>query len=255
MKYCIKALLGLLVLWPMTAGPAAEAVEVDIEIVLAVDASGSVDRNELLLQLDGIAAAFRDTAVHRAIRQGQHRRIMASMLIWSDAAFSKFPTKWHLLESPASAEKFAQAVEDFRELTTGVSAIGGGGTGLGDGLAYALQMINGNGVEATRRIVDVSGDGRETTPWNKGAIMLPQARDIAATHDVAVNGLAIVLDVPNLDEWYRQNVILGAGSFVMKATDFNDFRRAIRKKLLRELSPPAIGQGTPNGHRSYAAHY
>ena len=233
--------IALAAAWLSVSGVFAETAEVDLEIVLAVDASGSVNRNELKLQLDGIAAALRDQTVQRAITLGPNRKIAASMLIWSDAAFAKFPTEWHVLDSPASAEIFAKKVENFQDTMSGFAAIGGGGTGLGDGLAYALEMINNNGINAQRRIVDVSGDGVETHPWNKGAIMLPEARSLAMTSNATVNGLAITTDIQDLTQWYRQNVAVGPGSFVLTATNFQDFKRAIRKKLLREFSPPAIG--------------
>ena len=220
-------------------------IEVDIEIVLAVDASGSVNRDELRLQLKGIAEAFRDPQIQHAITKGTFKQIAASMVIWSDAANSKHPTKWFLIDSPASAEEFAAVVEKFSKrhgALAALAAIGGGGTGLGEGLAYALTMLENNNITALRRVVDVSGDGYESTPWNKGAKMLPEARAIAEKMAVTVNGLAIEIDLPDLSGYYRQNVIVGPGSFVEPATSFEDYKRAIKKKLLRELSPFEIGE-------------
>ena len=219
---------------------AEERASVDIEIVLAVDASGSVDRDELKLQLKGIAEAFRDPEIQRAISKGALQQIAVSMLIWSDAAYSKHPTKWHFINSPSSAEIFAAKVEKFSNrhgALAALAAIGGGGTGLGDGLVYALNMLENNGIKAIRQVVDVSGDGYESVPWNKGAKMLPEARALAEQMAVTVNGLAIEIDLPNLSGYYREYVIVGVGSFVEPATNFKDFARAIKKKLLRELSP------------------
>ncbi|MGI9463714.1 MAG: DUF1194 domain-containing protein [Aestuariivirgaceae bacterium] len=243
-KARIIAAVWIALAWLQTQAAAGQMATVDIEIVLAVDASGSVDKHELQLQLKGIAAAFRDKTVQYAIGQGRMRRIAVAMLIWSDAAFSKFPSKWHIVASGEDAERFATAVEGFHELTAGVYSIGGGGTGLGDGLAYALKMIEDNGIEASRRIVDISGDGIETQAWNDGAIMLPEARSRAIAGSVTVNGLAITPDDPGLAGWYRRNVAVGAGSFVMEAVSFEDFRQAIRQKLLREFSPAAVRQNT-----------
>ncbi len=243
-KAYIIVTLWFVVFWPQTQALADQAEMVDVEIVLAVDASGSVDKRELQLQLDGIAAAFRDEAVQHAIGQGPTRKVAVAMLIWSDAAFGKFPTKWHILHSPGSAELFAMAVEEFRLLTAGVYSLGGGGTGLGDGLAHALKMIESNKIDASRRVVDISGDGIETKPWNDGAVQLPEARARALAGDVIVNGLAITTDDPGLAKWYRRNVAVGTGSFVMKATTFDDFRQAIRQKLLKEFSQTIISQNT-----------
>ena len=214
---------------------------VDVEIVLAVDASGSVSRDELQLQLNGIAAAFRDPDVLRAIAQGSHQAVAVAMLIWSDAGYPKYSTQWFFVNSIQTAEIFAAKVENFNRRHGALVAIGGGGTGLGDGLAFALNMLETNGVDALRKVVDVSGDGPETRPWNKGAITLPPARILASQNQTIVNGLAIEKDVSTLTDWYRQNVIVGPGSFAMRATNFHDFTRAIRLKLLREFSPVAIG--------------
>jgi len=215
---------------------------VDIEIVLAVDASGSVDRHELKLQLDGIAAAFRDPQIIQAISAGPLQRIYVSALIWSDASYQKHPTDWFLIDTAQSGEEFAAEVEKMATQHGALTAIGGGGTGLGSGLEYALGMLEENGLTATRKIVDISGDGRESKPWQDGMTMLPKARLIAGQLGVTVNGLAIQIDVPDLADYYRDNVLVGAGSFVLPATDFHDYARAIKKKLLRELSPAVIGQ-------------
>ncbi len=249
MKAIILFLLTIILALPafaqeLSSIDTAGNIEVDIEIVLAVDASGSVDRDELRLQLKGIAEAFRDPQIQRTISRGTFQQIAASMVIWSDAAYAKHPTKWFLINSPSSAEKFASVVENFSNRSgalAALSAIGGGGTGLGDGLAYALTMLENNGITALRQIVDISGDGRESTPWNKGAKRLPEARAMAERMAVTVNGLAIEIDLPNLGDYYRRNVIVGPHSFVEPATSFEDYIRAIKKKLLRELSPISIG--------------
>ncbi len=219
---------------------------VDVEIVLAVDASGSINRNELQLQLNGIASAFRNPLVLETISKGVHQSIAVAMLIWSDAGYPKYPTEWFIVNSPQSAELFSKRVESFNNRHGALTAIGGGGTGLGDGLAFALNMLEINGITALRKIVDVSGDGPETIPWSKGAIILPIARNIALTNKTIVNGLAIETDDANLSNWYRQNLISGPGSFTITASRFEDYARAIRLKLIREFSPVAIGFHAPN---------
>lgn len=234
-----RSVLAILVcLWalPLRAQP----LSVDVRIVLAVDASGSVDRDELKLQIGGIAAAFRDRAVQDAARAGPQQRIAAAVLIWSDASYPKYPTSWHILQSPASFEAFAREIEAFNISAPGVPAIGGGGTNIGDALAYAITMIRENELLATRDVVDISGDGPESKPWVDGAIELPAARALARRHAITVNGLAIETDIADLRLWYRHNVIVGPGSFVEHARDFDDYQRAIIEKLLRELSAVQI---------------
>ncbi len=214
---------------------------VDVEIVLAVDASGSVNRDELQLQLNGIAMAFRDPEILGAISLGTYQTIAVALLIWSDAGYPKYPTKWFLVSSALDAEKFAARVESFNDRHGALTAIGGGGTGLGSGLTFAINMLARNNIEGLRKVVDVSGDGPETRPWNKGAITLPAARVLAAINSVTVNGLAIETDIANLTYYYRKNVLVGPASFVLTARNFEDFARAMKLKLLREFSPAAIG--------------
>ncbi len=246
MRYPSCAIFCLLCC-PALIAQAQQPPGVDIEIVLAVDASGSVDRHELKLQLDGIAAAFRDPQIIQAISAGPYQRIYAAALIWSDATYQKHPTDWFMIDSAQAGEEFAATVETMATQHGAIAAIGGGGTGLGSGMEYALGMIEDNGVTALRKVVDISGDGRESEPWREGETMLPKAREIAKALGVTVNGLAIQISIPDLTEYYRDNVLVGPDSFVLPADDFEDYARAIRKKLLRELAPAVIGQAAPPG--------
>ena len=232
MRRAAAALLAL----ATVIGPAPAGEAVDLEIVLAVDASGSVDEEEWRLQMDGIAAAFRDEAVQAAILGGPSGAIAAALVVWADATLPKQESDWAVLDGAAAIEAFAQVIERFPRRV-------GGGTGIGDGLAIALDLIRYNRFEAPRQVVDVSGDGRETPPRDEIAILIPQARGIAQQRGVTVNGLAILTDEPELDRWYRNNVIAGPSSFVMSAADYRDFARAMREKLLREIEVK-IGEGT-----------
>lgn len=210
----------------------AQPAEVDVKIVIAVDASGSVDAREFRLQIEGISRAIRHPDVQFAARSGPVGQVLAAVLIWSDASHSKHSTKWHLLNSAQSFEAFASEIDKFKT----VSAVGGGGTNIGDALVYAISMIEQNQVKSGRDVVDVSGDGPETKPWAGAAIALEDARKLARRRGITVNGLAIETDVDGLHLWYRQNLIVGANSFVEIAADFDDFKQAIVRKLLRELS-------------------
>ncbi len=238
-------LLALLLAFPLRGGAREGAV--DVKIILAVDASGSVSRDEFRLQIEGLAAAIRDPRVRAAVRAGPEGRVLAAVLIWSDAAFPKYPTAWHLLGPPESFEAFAREVEAFNVQAPGVPAIGGGGTGIGEALAFALRMLASEPTPARRLVVDISGDGPESKPWKEGAIELPAARAAAARAGVIVNGLAIENEYAGLHLWYRTHLIAGSGSFVMRARDYRDFRRAILEKLLRELSPGALSALSPLG--------
>lgn len=226
----VKSLLLLFCLLPACQ---SYAQNVDLKIVLALDASGSVEPSELALQIDGIANAFRDGAVQDAILSGPTQSISAAVLVWSDAANPKYAGKWHTLHTPQSFEVFAREIEDFK-------ALGGGGTSIGDALAFAITMLEENPARAPRWVVDISGDGPETPPVFKGVIELPTARLIAEQRMIIVNGLAIETDIPDLQQYYRDNVITGPGSFAISAQDYHDYQRAIIDKLLRELPTPPL---------------
>ncbi len=224
----LMLLVGLLGAW-LSPRTLAAGELVDLELVLAVDASGSVNAREFQLQLSGIASAFRDKSIQQAIVSGLYGRIAVSLLVWSDAAFPVRSIGWHILVSPQDAHDFADAVEALPQRE-------GGGTGIGNGVAFAIRSIAGNGIEGTRRIVDVSGDGPETPPWFGDGIEMPAARLLAEQHQVTINGLAILTDFPRLDEWYRNHVMTGPDSFVMQAGNYQDFADAIREKLWREIT-------------------
>jgi hypothetical protein len=225
LKLCL--LTGMLA--AMLAPPVASAEEVDLELVLAVDASGSVDDTEYQLQIQGIAEAFRDEAVHSAIASGPSGRIAVAVVIWADATLPKDESSWFIIGDRPSALTFADAVSQFPRRVEG-------GTGIGAAVAYSVRLLVDNRFTAPRRVVDVSGDGVETPAREDLTILLPQARLIANAHDVVVNGLAIINEVHDLDQYYRDNVIIGHDSFVIKSRNYEDFREAIRSKLLREIS-------------------
>ncbi len=222
------------------ADAGAPAGIVDLRIILSVDASGSIDPRELRLQLGGLAAAVRAPEVQDAVRAGPSGAILAAMLIWSDASYPKYRTGWLRLSDPASFEAFAREIESYRVLAPGVPALGGGGTNIGDALAYALNMLDAEPTRAVRDVIDVSGDGPETEPWVKGAMRLPQARALARARGVTVNGLAIENEVANLRLYYEKALITGPGAFVEVARGFDDYREAMVRKLLRELQDSSL---------------
>ncbi len=234
-KKCHRLFLLLVAIW-LTDTLSIRAEEVDLELVLAVDGSGSISSSEFQLQLEGYAAAFRNPELQGAIRSGPVGKIAVSMMIWSDAVFPKFPTEWHIIASPEDANRFAYVVENFYQHSGRNYGIGGGGTSIGDGIAFAIKMIDENGHSGLRRVIDVSGDGIETDPMFGDAVLLPDAREAAQLHGININGLAILTDFFRLDEWYRNNVIQGPGSFVVEAENFEIFGEAIHEKLFREVS-------------------
>jgi hypothetical protein len=202
-------------------------VVADLELVLAVDASGSVDDQEFALQMLGIAAAFRDPKVREAIRSGPHGRIAVNLIVWADHQVPKDTTGWLLLAGDIDAEAFARLVERFPRRQNGA-------TGIGEGVAAAVRAIEINGITGTRKTIDVSGDGRETTP-REYVVLMPQARVMALSSGITINGLAIINEDPALLDYYRSELRSGPDSFVMEALDYADFAKAMRRKLIREI--------------------
>ncbi|MGH6854739.1 MAG: DUF1194 domain-containing protein [Aestuariivirga sp.] len=208
---------------------------VDLALVLAVDASGSVDDREFALQLAGIATGFRDPKVRSVIKSGPERRIAVALLVWADHQVPKDRTGWFVLASDQDMENFARVAETFPRHQNGA-------TGIGEGLAASLRAIDTSGLEARRRVVDISGDGRETAA-REFVVLLPQARAMAYARGITVNGLAITNEDPELLSYYRNAVEAGSGSFTLPVTGYEVFAEAMRRKLLREIEyRPAISR-------------
>ncbi|MFO1122005.1 MAG: DUF1194 domain-containing protein [Hyphomicrobiales bacterium] len=242
MKFCQGRILLALLLSLLACVRPAAAETADLALVLAIDASGSVDEIEYGLQLKGIAAGFRDAAVRQAIRAGTEGRIAVNLIAWAEHGVPKTETGWHMIEDDASAERFAGIVETFVRDQNGA-------TGLGEGVAAAVRSITGSGIAATRRVIDVSGDGRET-PAREYVVLLPQARAMALAFGIVLNGLAIANAEPDLADYYRGSLQAGPGSFVIEARTYADFAEAMRRKLIREIQyRPEMSSAQPAGHR------
>lgn len=226
--------LTLAAVWTPAAAEAPR--EVDLELVLAVDASGSVDAREFELQTSGIAAGFRDEAVLAALRSGVHGRIAVALVIWADSSTPKDASPWHVIADRTDAETFARMVESYPRRVRG-------GTGIGEAVAFSARQFSGNGLAGTRRVIDLSGDGAETTP--RDFVLTPRlARIFALSRGITINALAILTDEPDLESYYRSEIVGGPGAFVLSATSYEDFARAIRTKLLREIEyRPKVSHG------------
>ena len=204
---------------------------VDLELVLAVDVSRSMDMDEQTLQRDGYAAAFRHKEVIEAISSGPHGRIAVSYVEWAGPAFQTTLVPWTLIDGEASANAFADRLASApmsREH----------GTSISNGLIYVGPSFEGNGIESERRVVDVSGDG----PNNMG-VPVTVARDPLVALGVTINGLPIMIKRPggfasieNLDIYYEDCVIGGPGAFLVPVTDIQKLASAIRRKLVLEIA-------------------
>jgi len=219
-------LLGLAVVaLGLACGGADAAQRVDLALVLAVDASGSIDPSEFELQRAGYAAAFRDRRVLDAIRAGSNGVIAVTYFQWSGARIQKQIIPWTLIEDEESGLIFAD------QLAAAPREIFGGGTSLSGAIDYGVALLEGSGVAPVRRVFDISGVGSN----NQGRLA-SYARDDAVAKGITINGLAILNDEALLDVYYLQNVIGGPGSFVMATSGFETFSTAILNKLIREIA-------------------
>ena len=213
-----------------SAASAATAADiVDLKLVFAVDASDSIEPPEWRLEMGGIAKALRSPSVQDAIAGLPHHRIAVSMLVWADASAAHLSTGWRLIDSKEAAEAFADEVEIWPRRV-------GGGTAMGEGIAASIRLLQSAPFDANRQVIDVSGDGPEPLQiLSDASILMPEARAMAERAGITINGLAITKDRPDLVDWYRYNVVIGPGAFLMHVKAMQDFAVAFEAKLLREL--------------------
>ena len=227
----------------LLSGPARADEAVDAAIVLAADVSRSIDDEEFTLQRQGYAAAITSPRVMEAIRSGPRAAIALAFLEWAGEAEQKVVVEWATIKAEADAARFAASLLAAPRAFVGRTAIG-------TALDYSMSVLGESGMNAERRIIDVSGDGTN----NQGRLVT-EARDDALKTGVVINGLSIFnrraaamggylalhTNPPGgLEKYYRENVIGGLGAFVLPIDDFNSFGEAMIRKLVSEIAglPP-----------------
>jgi hypothetical protein len=205
--------------------PTRAQTQVDLLLVLAVDASGSVNEVRFELQKQGYVAAFRHPNVLRAIRSGMQGAIAVTVTQWTGPTLQAQVVPWMLLKDQVSVLAFANAIEKApRELFSG-------GTSISGAIDHAMLLLPSAPYKGTKRVIDVSGDGSN----NRGR-PVTQARDDAVRDGVVINGLPILALEPWLDKYYFENVIGGAGSFMIPAESYEKFADAVLRKLVLEIA-------------------
>jgi hypothetical protein len=247
MTRALRLIAGLAVALGLVGSSSAQRPSasqyVDLALVLAVDASGSVDQVRFELQKQGYVSAFRHPRVLQAIQSGATQSIAVVMMQWTGPALQVIAVPWTKVSDAASVNAFAD------KIAAAPRALFGGGTSISGAIDSSMGLLFDNPFQATRRVIDISGDGSN----NRGR-SVNQARDEAVARGVGINGLPILALEPYLDDYYRQNVIGGPGAFVVAAKDFETFGEAILKKLIAEIAnvqPPPEPPSAP--HAAFAA--
>ena len=227
MRVAIRAIGSTLLVLALAAGAswAEDEVSVDLELVLAIDSSSSVDYREFNLQLKGYEDAFLDPVVLAAIAGGEVGAIAAILLIWAGDGGVRTITDWTLIEDEESAAIF---VASFRKAQRYMLR---DGTSLSSVIDHASVMFSGNGFDGARKLIDISGDGTNNTGRPPDL-----ARDTAIAAGITINGLAILNEFADLDIYFAEHVVGGPGAFIVSAANFDVFSAAILNKLALEIA-------------------
>jgi len=199
-------------------------VPVDLALVLAVDTSGSVSEDRMALQTRGYADAFSTPGLLGAVREGRLGRIAATFVQWSDVGRQTQAVEWTVVSDARTAQGFSRALIDAVRPTPGWTSISGA-------IDYSTRLFARSGVAATRRVIDISGDGA-----NNDGRPVREARDAAVAAGITINGLPILEVEPQLDRYYRDHVVGGPGAFIVAVHDLGDFAGAVLRKLLVEVA-------------------
>ena len=228
---------ALSLLLTLAAGPALAAERVDLELVLLADASRSIDDGEVLLQRQGYAAAITHPDVLAAIAGGYEQRIAVTYVEWGQVDSQEVVVPWTVVDGPDSAAGFAKLLLAEPRLAHGPNAIG-------NALAAAQLLIEGNEIESTRQVIDFSGD----SAYSWGGLPIHEARAMALAAGSVINGLAILCRDCNgrpvgydLEGAFAALIIGGPGSFVVTADGNQSFAEAVRRKLLLEIAGVPAG--------------
>jgi hypothetical protein len=205
---------------------------VDVELILAVDVSYSMDMDELAIQREGYAQALASKEFLQALKAGPNGKVAVTYFEWAASGDQKIIIPWRLIDGPESAD--AVATEIMKTPIRRASR-----TSISGAIYFAMPLFDQDPYHGLRRVIDISGDG----PNNNGA-PVTGARDEALSKGIVINGLPIMvkepsystMDIDNLDFYYEDCVIGGPGSFVVPIKDRDKFKEAIRTKLLLEVA-------------------
>jgi hypothetical protein len=220
----------------MLADQSASAVPVDVELVLAVDVSYSMDPEEQALQREGYIQAILSREFLTALREGAYGKIAMTYFEWANVNDQKVVVPWRLIDGPEAADAFVAEIARAPYRHSSRTSISGA-------LQYGAALFDNSGYRGLRRVIDVSGDGA-----NNNGPLVAVVRDEVVARGIVINGLPIMLkapsaggmDIEDLDIYYEDCVIGGPGAFVIPIKERTKFKEATRIKLLLEIAsrPP-----------------
>lgn len=223
---------------PAMAGD--KGVEVDAELVLAVDISYSMDRIEQELQRNGYVEAIMSDGFLNALKSGLHGKVAIAYMQWASYTDQDLLMNWTLIDGPESARAFSDKLKrsPYRRAQR---------TSISGAIDAGVKLFDNNGFKGARQVLDISGDG----PNNNGRIVT-HARDEALAKGITINGLPLVnireligaADIKELDIYYEDCVIGGPEAFSISVRDVKTFVDATRDKMIREIAAlpsPSIG--------------
>lgn len=241
MRMLLVCLLAALQPWP-----ALGQTQVDLELVLLADATGSIDQAEIEFQRRGYATAITDPAVIDAIRTTGRGRIAVTYVEWGDAGSQDVVVPWTVIDGIEAAAAFATALLPPPRRAFGRNAIGAA-------LLRGKALIEENDLDGTRRVIDISADSANN--WNGPPI--ESARDQVVAAGITINGLAVLCRLCSgrpisydLEAAFEQRVVGGPGAFVITADSRQTFADAVRRKLILEIAgrlPPRVARAAPAG--------
>ena len=205
---------------------------VDVELVLAVDVSYSMDPDEQALQREGYIEAITSPDFLRALRQGMHAKVAMTYFEWAGSHHQQIIVPWRLIDSPEAADGFVAEIARARYSRASR-------TSISSALLFGAPLFDSSGYRGIRRVIDVSGDG-----VNNNGPPVTVARDEVLAKGITINGLPIMLkrpmsstmDIDNLDVYFEDCVIGGPGAFVIPIKERHQFKEAIRTKLILEIA-------------------
>ena len=217
---------------PRFADKSPNAIPVDVELVIAVDVSYSMDPDEQALQREGYVLALSSPEFLRALREGANGKIAVTYFEWAGQHNQQIIMPWRLITGPESADAVAAEIAraPFRRATR---------TSIAGALRFAKPLFDNSGYRGLRRVIDVSGDGAN----NDGPLVAPMRDEVLAA-GITINGLPIMLkrsnpgtmDIEELDIYYEDCVIGGPGAFVVPIRERDQFIVATRTKLVLEIA-------------------